>query len=552
MSRQYQIIRRVRYERNLLDLARAFSADGQPITLDGIQQIYQKAQDGYRITDTERRTLLYIGAQFSLDPDAQAWLRAQFQSPDPDNPYEAILKRVIREEYRLMNLGWQVDPAEVRRQEDLGQPRLFENALRGALKAFLNWNMGQLSFGAFVNRFHDNETYPTPEALLRAHLDRGTLFLVPLDRQQSPLAHDVPDGLDTVQHWVFGLHVPKFFPALFLAHMRRDQADQQYSNGYISRKPPLTDLMPDTIGRLLDNPGLAASIDPDEVSRQLAYLPGQNFGNALFAALHGGIYNGESSMSLRDFIQQEIWPDPERDLREYIRDYLNEGGKISLLPADFRDGNAFGIPPDMIYWDEKEWWLFVVEMPQRTHIKAIINTPRDNQDGETAWNDCFQPADNRPLAERLRDVLTQEFDLPALQLLFPESEYEAQRTQFGPDWRHPQGLLRQALNTILHDYLEPRSVFHIVTQVHNMHPGDYPGPRAFRDAVRTRIHGYLQTATLELLPIERPDNNPVDTEPIDRFWEFFLLLPGLSDHGFWVIIPRWPEEGQRPYVYGVN
>ena len=95
-------------------------------------------------------------------------------------------------------------------------------------------------------------------------------------------------------------------------------------------------------------------------------------------------------------------------------------------------------------------------------------------------------------------------------------------------------------------------MFHVVAQVHQINPEDYPTPREYRDAVRIRTLGYLKSASMELLPIELPDNNPVDTEPIDQFWEFFVQLPDLSDHGFWVIIPRWPEDEQRPYVYGVN
>jgi len=554
MSSQYQFIQGFRYERDLLDLARAFSVDGRAITLPDIQEIYQKAKDGRRVTDTERRTLLYIGKQFPLNEEAQAWLNAQFMAPDPNNPYEAVLKRVIRDEHNLMNLQWKMDPSEIKRQEALGQPRLFESALRGALHAFLNWNMGQLSFGAFVNRFHHNDVYPTPLDLLRAHLDRSTLYLVPLEPvQQTILGYDLPEGLDVNQQWVFGLHNSKFYPGMFLAFMLRHLMDHQYSNGYISTKPALHDLIPDITTRLLNNPGLSTAIDPAEVDRQMALKSGQNFGNALFAALNGGIYNGESSLSFRDFLRQEIWLDPERNSDEYVHEYLNDGGKITLLPLDFKEHNTHGIPDSVTHWIEaKDWWLFLVEMPKKTHIKVLINTPRDSHDGQTGWNDCFVPADNRPVPERLQAVLANEFGLPGLQLLFPEAEYEAQRTQFGQDWRHPEGLVRQAINTILYDYLEPRSVFHIVAQVHQINPEDYPTPREYREAVRIRTLGYLKTASMELLPMELPDNNPVDTEPIDQFWEFFVQLPDLSDHGFWVIIPRWPEDEQRPYVYGVN
>ena len=52
--------------------------------------------------------------------------------------------------------------------------------------------------------------------------------------------------------------------------------------------------------------------------------------------------------------------------------------------------------------------------------------------------------------------------------------------------------------------------------------------------------------------MELPDNNPVDGEPIADHWQFFGLLPALSDIGFWVIIPRFPDDGQAPYCYGFN
>ncbi|MCB0544921.1 MAG: hypothetical protein KDC70_15445, partial [Saprospiraceae bacterium] len=111
-----------------------------------------------------------------------------------------------------------------------------------------------------------------------------------------------------------------------------------------------------------------------------------------------------------------------------------------------------------------------------------------------------------------------------------------------------------ALNTILHDYLRPYSVFNIVAQVHrdDVNPDHFDDPFEYRAAIKHLIFNYLKTGSLEFLPIELPDNNPVEGESIQEFWQFFCLLPGLGDFGFWVIIPRFPDDGQLPYCYGVN
>jgi hypothetical protein len=508
--------------------------------------------DGHRITDTERRTLLYIVNNFPISADAVQWLKAQFSVQSPEHPYEEILRRVIRQEYNLKNLSWEIDTSEAELQDGLGRPRLFESALRGALKAFLGWNQGQLSLGAFANRHTESNNYPTPEHLLRSFLDQGTLFLVPYDQSKhADFEYDLPDNLVTDRFWYFGLHIPECYPGMFLATMLRDRVDHQVSKGYISRKPKMETLASEIITRLLDFPGMTWSFDPTEIDKQLSLEDHQNFGNALFAALHGGIFNGESSMSFRDFIAQEIWPDPERETRDFMREYLNDGANISLLPINYRQNNSFDLPAFLNPWVEGEW-QFVIEMPRRTHIRYLVNIPRYSDDGETGWNDGYTPVTNLSFDEQLKAVLKNEFGLPDVKLTFPESEYEAQRQQFGPFWRHPQGLLRQAINTLQNDYKEPRSVFNTVRQAHNIQESSFANRQEFKKAVSSRTLGYLKTASIEFLPIELPDNNPIDGEAIETYWQFFVMMPDFSDHGFWVIIPRWPDEDQLPYVYGVN
>ena len=109
-------------------------------------------------------------------------------------------------------------------------------------------------------------------------------------------------------------------------------------------------------------------------------------------------------------------------------------------------------------------------------------------------------------------------------------------------------------HTILNDYLTPYSVFNTVARKHgeDVRASQFDDPFEYRAAIRSLIFNYLKSGSLEFLPIELPDNNPVDGEPIQEFWQFYGLLPSLEKIGFWVIIPRYPDDEQLPYCYGFN
>ncbi|MDX1939613.1 MAG: hypothetical protein SFU99_03630 [Saprospiraceae bacterium] len=548
----YRHINGVRYARQLLEAAEQFTTGRgeSQISFEEIQEIYKLAEDGRRITDVERRTLFYIAENFSFTDKALDWFRNQLSGVD-NGELEAILTRVVRGEYGLKRLTCQIDATEVQRQEKQTPTRLFESALRGALDAFLYNNLEQLSLAAFVSRRELIEESPIPKNRLEYYLDQGTLFLIPLnpeDRQTIP--YDLPDNLDTDLFWVFGLHIPTFFPAMFIANVLRSQPFQT-SSGYLSRQPDLETLSRTIIRQFLDFQ-TTWELDAAEVERQLATMPGQNFGNALFAAFNGGIFNGESSFSFRDFIRGEVWQDPDLELSDYMTHYINTG-KLYLIPLDYKTQSnpSFPVPPDSELSIDY-FWYFGLKMPQKTNARFLINVPRNSNDGQSGWNDGFILPDERSLQVQLQAVLENEFSLPNVELIFPEEEFEAQRIQFGPDWTNPQALLRLALNSILNDYVESRSVFSATAKKHNtdVDPINFDDPQEYRAAIRFLIQKYLQTASLELLPIELPDNNPVDGERIEDYWQFYAHLPALAFVGFWVIIPRWPDDEQLPYVYG--
>ncbi len=557
MASYYRFIDGVRYARDILDAADFFTRENGEagISLEEIQQIFDSARDGWRITDTEKRSLQYIARKYPLAREARSWLHEQIRSIRGELDEE--IRLIMRAEFDLPNIRWEIDPEEVNRQEAEGGFRLIESAVRGALTAFLERSIGPLSFAATVaNRTLPPGIRPTPRALLEFYLDQATLFLAPLDEsRRRALEYDLPRDLNTDNSWVFGLYVPTFYPLQFLANVSRRQLGL-LSTGYFSQRADLATLTSRITEDLVDLPGLEVRVDPKELKHQMALKAEQNFGAALFAALDAGIFNGESSLSFRDFIREEIWPDPDRSLKSYMREYLNNG-ILHLIPSDYRKQTEAGaaifpIPENFNPWVEGEW-IFGLEMPRKTNVHFLINTPRDDDDGAFGWNDGFVP-EGLSVEENLRNVLNLEFELPGLQLIFSEAEFTAQRRRFGPQWRRPESLLRQALNTITDDYRSPASVFALTARMHRdrLRPQDFEDPLEYRQVIRELIYGYLKTATLELLPIELPDNNPADGEPIEEFWQFFALLPDFSDYRFWVIIPRRRREGMLPYVYGVT
>ncbi len=550
----YKIINGIRYDRSLLDVAERFTQGrGESrISLEEIQATYQTAKDAGNITDIEWRTLLYIAQQYRLTEPAKKWLDEKFEQDGVSGDLEKVIRRTVREDFALPNMTWQIDPEEAKSQQ-AGGTRSFAMALKGALDAFLYWNQGQLSLSAVIARrdlaYNDS---PTQEAILKSWLDQGTLILIPADPAvRASMDFDVPDSLDFQTFWVFGLHIPELFPIHFIAYALRNQPGQ-HSEGYFSRKVDLETLTHRAIRQYAQYANLKWEVDPAEVQRQLDLMPGQNFGNALFYALHEGIYNGESSFSFRDFIMQEIWPDPDKNIRSYQREYI-ETGTLRLLSK--ADDPEFPVPQQ--FWPGLDYsWVFGLEMPHKTHVRFVITVSRETE--SNSFNDGFV-IENLSFDERIQKVFSDEFHVEGLQWVTtseqdPAAEYEAQRQQFGPEWRHFAGILRQALNTVLHDYIRPYSVFNIVKEVHHdeVSESNHEDPLEFRAAVKHLILKYLKTGSIEFLPIELPDNNPVDGEPVEENWLFFLLLPDLSDHGFFIVLPRWPDDGQLPYNYGVN
>lgn len=550
----YKIINGIRYDRSLLDAADAYTQGrGEArISLDEIKSIYAIATDAKTITDIEWHTLQYISQNYPLTAPAISWLQERADGPRRLSDIEALITRIARKEFGLKGLQWQISSDEANRQhQNILNIVDFPGALRNALHAFMEPGFSPLSLEAMVGLQipGDSTAEKIRQSVLEYINDGGILFLVPENKDdQEKMDFDLPDFVNPDAVWHFGLHIPKLSPVLFMARVARDNPAPGYHFGYISRRQAMPDLIFLVVRQLCLFNRLQWKIEESEVNRQLQLKPKLNFGKALFAALRIGIFNGESSFSLRNFVSQDIWQDPHKEVAFYIRQYV-ESGTLHLLSPQ---GNPDFPLPVTFAPDFDEQWVFGLEMPQKTQARYVLTTNRQG-DYDFSRNDGFLP-EGQTLEQQIQQVLVQEFDLPTLEWIVPKEEYEAQRTTFGPDYRSFSSLLRQALNTILHDYLEARSVFNTVAKMHvqEVPQENYASVEEYRTAIKSLIFQYLKTGSLEFLPIELPDNNPVDGEPIEKYWQFFGYLPDLHKVGFWVIIPRYPQDGELPYCYGFD
>jgi len=552
----YKIIGGVRYDRNLLEAAEAFTQGRGEfrISLEEIQNLYGQAGDGQVLTGIERDTLLYISKTFTLTEKARIWLSEQISAPSDD--VEGVLQRVLKQEFGLPDIRTSIPNETVQQYLDAGSARNWETILRGAMDAFLKGSQGQLSFAACVarrDRMYDD--LPDPSGLLKSYLDRGTLFLIPPDATAaSDLPYDLPHVLDAANFWTFVVQTPDFEPVEFFAFVHQSMPFQ-YSKGQFSKKADLEHTIRAAVQQFAGFNQMKWNIPLAELTKQLDIIPGQNFGNALFAALNTGIFNQESSFSFGGFIREEIWLDPETPISEPMREYADTG-TLHLIPLDYRaqteaDTAAFPIPERYAFWMDGEW-VFGLEMPEKTDVKLILTTPRDGNDGDTGWNDGFIE-DQLPMEEQLRKVLVEEFQLEGLELRMNAAEFELQRQQYGPDWRHLPGLLRQSLNTLFYDYLTVNSMFNTVAKRNQeeVEPTYFEDPKEYQAAIRLLIADYLRKdAVLELLPFTIQDENSFPFgETVADHWLVRAVAETLADHWFWVVIPRWPNEDQRPYNY---
>jgi len=85
----YKVIDGVKYDRSLLQLAEAFAADGQ-ISVSEAKMLFEDAQDGRGVTDTERLTLEYTMKNFKYTDAARQYMETMLSGGKVRGYYKQI------------------------------------------------------------------------------------------------------------------------------------------------------------------------------------------------------------------------------------------------------------------------------------------------------------------------------------------------------------------------------------------------------------------------------------------------------------------------------
>lgn len=554
MPSYYRIIDGQRFDRALLELAESLTqgrGDGR-VSEGDARTIFAKALDGRRITVVELRTLEYIKANFRLTNAATDYLQRQF-GPE-DEAFQRAVRGLLREELGLPNLLVDFELAEVRRQVALAEGPAFLDILRAAISALYFEGRSPISFSGIVTwltGFDDPNAPNPPVPSMRAFLDQGRLRLLPLDfrdRDDLPIAPPTREiNLENDWYFVLEIPLPRWRFLRFFVRINRTSALGN-SDGYFSPRASVEELLDFVPTTFLMRSDFRSEVDPEEARRQLALQPGQNFGNALYNILDSAIFNGESSLSFFDFLRNEIWLDPERELADVIREYLHNA-VLYLLPTDADKQPFPPFPlPEGFSLDPEFWWSFGIAIPDRTIVRYFVTTDRRGDLIDTGFADGFIPeAPN--FQARLDRVIQGVYGFDRLETDISEAAVQRQQEAFSPFWDSFDLALSRALNTLLFDYLSPTGFFQTVAERAQIRATDFDSTAAFRAAVRQAANTYLAAGKLTLLAeaiyglseAEQQASGrflPSDQEAIELNWLFQASVPALSDQPFFVVLPR--------------
>lgn len=547
----YKVINGVRYERTLLELAEQET----PISLSLMESIYANAQDGQGITPTEERTLRYILSHFQVEETAHAWLSQQLPA-EPD--IEKTIKATLHKELGLTKLNWTIPEEELQQQLAIYPAVELGEVLKGTIQAFNSWGYYYNSLYQLVRN----------KKKIRDFINQGHLYLFPLDyknKEQLPFEKPFPALPDSIEdHWLFGLDLPGLPWFSFLAMIDRKSAKGK-SLAYFSRKTNAEEGIAYILKERLQLPNVKWTIDVEKAQSMEDENTAAKLGwrDALYLGFADGIHNFESDINLRTYFEYESWylQEDYSDVWGYIRDSVKKSS-IWLITEDYQMLENEGFYPfkfpKKFRPDFKAFWYFAVLMPNRPGRLMILSIRYLSSGIDNSWHDVAE-IDERPLQEQVTDVIEQEFGLSGLQWKLDESTIKAQQDAYDPHWRPFTGVIRQALNSLLFDSENVEAVRQIVETVdYNIPVGD-----SNEEALIKAIKSFLKEGRLELVTEatydaeNRPEGiyPPEEGESLTDYWIFFLQLPTLSDHLFWVVVPRRPdlmEDGGQPYCYGFN
>ncbi|WP_445384199.1 hypothetical protein ACT6NV_09315 [Robiginitalea sp. IMCC44478] len=151
-------------------------------------------------------------------------------------------------------------------------------------------------------------------------------------------------------------------------------------------------------------------------------------------------------------------------------------------------------------------------------------------------------------------IIQDEFNLPTLNYKIDLEEVKKQETLPNNKIMFVKAL-HTALKTVLTSNSNRESPRIIISEGMGLRPKENVEDET---KVVKQLHEFLLSGKLILLPLVDWENRdqdfgffpPEEGESAQENWVFYLSLPTLSDHLFWIIVPR---DGQsEAYVYGFN
>jgi len=151
----------------------------------------------------------------------------------------------------------------------------------------------------------------------------------------------------------------------------------------------------------------------------------------------------------------------------------------------------------------------------------------------------------------VEQIINQEFSLTGLTCQFDKAAISDQEALPNNKISFPDAL-RAALKTILTSNSSRESPRIIIAE------GLGLSLTTNDKEVNEKLREFLVQGSIRLLPNEDWSDYdreydyfpPEEREPAADNWVFFLKLPTLSDHLYWVIVPR--DGQQDAYIYGFN
>lgn len=206
-----------------------------------------------------------------------------------------------------------------------------------------------------------------------------------------------------------------------------------------------------------------------------------------------------------------------------------------------------------IIWNQVQDGGSITSTEKRTIMYLLANLKWS--DKATDWINSLMALSDDPEEETsIEHIIQVEYDLEHLRYDFPPEYIEGQEGITGNKLNFPNAL-RAALHTILTSTSKRQSPRFLISNIFGWFPEQDPQANG---QIREKLQEFLQSGQLSLLPkldwenddTEFDFNPPEERESAELNWIFTLYLPTLSDHLYWVIVPRDGETAA--YIYGYN